>query len=122
MTDRLWRWVVGCMLVVATLGNAGSGATTAFAQWQVVAARAIPNRFVVVLRDDVVGASGVLMTADAVAADAPGVTVRQEYGDVFPGFSAEVPARATAALAANPAVVAVYPDYVVSIAAQELTT
>jgi len=122
VTDRLWRWVFGSVLMAALLGSVGSGATTVVAQSPVVAAQAIPNRFVVVLRDDLVGAAGVPVTARAVAADAPGVTVRQEYAEVFSGFSAEVPARATAALAANPAVAAVYPDYVVSIAAQELTT
>lgn len=122
MTDRVWRLVAGCMLVGTLFGDVGTGVETTAAKAPVVAARAIPNRFVVVLREDVVGAAGLPITARAVAADAPGVTVRQEYGDVFPGFSAEVPARATAVLAANPAVAAVYPDYRVSIAAQELTT
>lgn len=122
MLDNVRCMAIAAVLLQILLAPAFHGVDRARAQGSAEMAMAIPNRFVVVLREDIVGAAGVPVTAKAVAADAPGVTLRQEYGEVFSGFSAEVPPGATAALAANPAVAAVYPDYRVSIAAQQLTT
>ena len=121
MVGRSWRWVAGCVLVCSLLSSVPLGAGTAAALEPPPTAEAVPNRFVVVLRDDIVGAADVAQAARSVAASTPGVKVRREYGSVFSGFAAEVPARATAALMRNPAVSAVYPDYRVTIAAQTLT-
>jgi subtilisin family serine protease len=78
-----------------------------------------PGRFIVMLRDGSAAQTAeTTRTFDAMV----GVSVTQSFSRVFSGFAAAIAPSATEAIRRNPQVVAVVPDYVVSIADQRLPT
>ncbi|PZG22927.1 peptidase S8, partial [Micromonospora craterilacus] len=64
---------------------------------------AVPDRYIVVLKDQGAGASAIRTVAAALAR-ANGGTVRQVYGNALNGYSATMNQRQAEKLAANPAV------------------
>jgi hypothetical protein len=76
------------------------------------------DRYIVVLRDDLVGAAEV---ADEFAIAGEGVRVDQVYESALNGFAAEIPADRLVALANDPRVVSIEPDRLIYTQAQTLT-
>ncbi len=76
------------------------------------------DRYIVVLRDDLVGAADV---ADEFSAADARIRVSQVYGSAFNGFAAEIPADELMDLATDPRVVSTEPDRLIYPQAQTLT-